>query len=313
MRASATQSSGDRPMLAGVEAGGTKIVCMVGSGPDRVTAIETVPTTTPTETLGRVAEFFTDIRAAGTDLAALGIASFGPLDLDPTSLTYGHVTTTPKPGWRGTNILGWLRDALDVPTSIDTDVNGAAYGEYLWGAGRGTSNVAYLTVGTGIGGGAVVAGRPLHGLVHPEMGHLSVVRHPADRYPGRCPFHGDCLEGLASGPALAERFGRAPESLEAELPEARELTAWYVAQLVCAITYVLSPERVVIGGGVLGMPGLLEAIRLGAIRRLKGALPLKVLEGVGAGYVVAPELGKRSGVLGAIALALQQVQDEHQA
>jgi fructokinase len=306
-------------LRGGIEAGGTKFVCAVGTGPDDIRRRTVIPTTGPDETLARVIEFFAGERGSGGErsgdersgsgerdggpIAALGIASFGPLDLTPTSPSYGHITTTPKPGWAGTDLVGSIRRRLDVPVALDTDVNGAAYGEYRWGAGRGLHSSAYLTVGTGIGGGAVVDGRPLRGMVHPEMGHLHVQRHPEDDFAGSCPFHRDCLEGLASGPAIRARTGRPPEDLGAQRARVVALESWYLAQLVTTVIYVLSPQRVVLGGGVLRLPGLLDAVRTRTVERLAGAIAGAAVTDDIAGYLVPPALGGSSGVLGAIALS----------
>ena len=249
-----------------------------------------MPTTTPAETLGRVADFF---RTHAERVAAIGIASFGPIDLDERSPTFGWVTTTPKPGWARANVVGAFR-ALSVPVAFDTDVNGAALGEHRWGAGHGVDPFVYVTVGTGIGGGAIVNGRPLHGLVHPEMGHLAIPRDPADPFAGACPYHGDCLEGLASAVALRARWGAAPETLPAG-HEAWPLQARYLALGVVAIAAVLSPRRVALGGGVMRAAGLLERVRHEVEARLAGY--------VRAPELVAPALGERAGVLGGLALA----------
>jgi len=290
-------------VLAGIEAGGTKFECAVGTGPGDLRSSRLIPTTTPAETLGRVVEFFREQERAGLEIAALGIASFGPLDLSPTSPTYGHITTTPKPGWAGTDLVGILGSQLTVPVALDTDVNGAAYGEYRWGAGRGLGSSVYLTIGTGIGGGAVVRGEPLRGLLHPEMGHVTVRRHPDDDFEGSCPFHGDCIEGLASGPAIEARTGRSPHDLGEQLERTVELEAWYLAQLVSTVIYVLSPERIVMGGGVMNLTGLREAVRTQTLARLAGSLDGAGLASRMDTYLVAPGLPDSSGVLGAIALA----------
>lgn len=287
---------------AGVEAGGTKVVCAVGNGPDTILADTTIPTTTPSQTLGRVVDWLTGQRS-DHDIAAVGVACFGPLDLRPGSASYGHITSTPKEGWSDTDVVGRLAGALDLPVGLDTDVNGAAVAEQRWGAAAGDDPVVYITVGTGIGGGAVVGGRPLHGLVHPEMGHLPVRRHPDDDHEGSCRFHGDCLEGLAAGPAIAARFGRSGEELGADAARAVPLLAWYLAQLAAAATYLLSPERIVMGGGVLQLPGLLTAVRSATRRQLAGALRATRLEADLDTYVVAPRFGQRAGVIGALALA----------
>ena len=290
-------------VLAGIEAGGTKFECAVGTGPGDLRARQLIPTTTPAETLGRVVEFFRAQERAGLEISALGIASFGPLDLSPTSPTYGHITTTPKPGWAGTDLVGILGGQLTVPIALDTDVNGAAYGEYRWGATQGLGSSVYVTIGTGIGGGAVVRGEPLRGLLHPEMGHVTVRRHPDDSFEGSCPFHGDCIEGLASGPAIEKRAGRSPHDLGAQLERTVELEAWYLAQLVSTVIYVLSPERIVMGGGVMNLPGLRAAVRTQTLARLAGSLDGAGLASSMDTYLVGPGLPDSSGVLGSIALA----------
>jgi fructokinase len=280
----------DTALVGGLEAGGTKFVCAVGRGPD--VAVDTrIATTTPRQTLAGAVEFF---RQHGP-LAALGVASFGPVDLDPRSPTYGFVTTTPKPGWAHTDVVGPLRAALGVPIAFDTDVNAAALAEHRWGAARDVGNVVYVTVGTGIGGGAVVNGRPVHGLVHPEMGHVRIPHdRTADPFAGACPHHGDCWEGLAAAPALAARWGRPPESLPDDHP-AWPLEARYLALGLVNVILTLSPERVVLGGGVMTRAGLLERVRA-AVQGVLGGY-------VRAAEIVAPALGERSGVLGALALA----------
>ena len=189
-------------IVGGIEAGGTKFVCAVGTGPGDLRAVERFPTTTPEETLGRAIAYFRD-----RPVAAVGVGSFGPVDVDPDSPTWGHVTSTPKPGWQGADVAGGVARALGVPVGFDTDVNAAALAEHRWGAAQGLDTFVYLTVGTGIGGGGLIAGRRLHGLTHPEMGHIRVPRVPGDDFAGVCPYHGDCWEGLASGPAIEARWG----------------------------------------------------------------------------------------------------------
>lgn len=277
----------------GVEGGGTTFECAVGTGPDDIATSGSLETANPETTLAQVAAFF-----APHDIEALGVATFGPLDLDPSSPTYGHVTATAKPGWLGTDVAGTLAASLGVPVAIDTDVNGAAVGEYRWGAGQGLDTFLYVTVGTGIGGGGLVNGAPMHGRSHPEMGHMRIPRHPDDAYPGNCPYHGDCLEGLAAGPALAERWGRSAESLGEDAEAAASLEAFYLGTAMANLTAVVSPQRIIIGGGVLGMPGLLEATRVTMMETLGGYLTVDASD-----YLVPPGLGTRSGVLGAIALA----------
>lgn len=286
-------------MYAGIEAGGTKFVCAVGTGPDDLADVTTFPTGGPDDTLRRVVEF---VGRHGVD--AIGVASFGPIDLRPGSPGYGSITSTPKPGWRGTDVVGPLHAAFDVPVGFDTDVNGAALGEARWGAASDVGSCVYVTVGTGVGGGAVIAGRPVHGLLHPEMGHLTVRRHPDDPYDGNCPYHGDCLEGMAAGPALEARWGvPAPELAGGDLRRAVAIEASYLAQLAATAIYVLSPERLVFGGGVMHLDGLLDATRARLVDLLRGYVDVPQLADDVDGYLVRPGLGDRAGVLGAIALA----------
>jgi fructokinase len=281
-------------LVGGVEAGGTKFACAVGRGPDDVRAGTRIATTTPAETLARVVAFFRE-RAAREPPAALGVACFGPVDLDPRSPTFGFITTTPKAGWRDTDVVGPLRDALGIPIAFETDVNAAALAEQRWGAARGCASVVYVTVGTGIGGGVVIDGRPAHGLQHPELGHVRIPHDRAlDPFAGVCPHHGDCWEGLASAPALTARWGAAPETLPDAHP-AWALQARYLALGLVNTILTLSPERVVLGGGVLTRAGLLERVRADVTALLGGY--------VRAAEIVAPALGERSGVLGALALA----------
>jgi fructokinase len=288
----------------GIEAGGTKFVCAVGTGPEDVRAQVRIPTTSPGETLEAAVSFFREqreLQPAG--LAAIGIASFGPLDLDPESSKYGFITTTPKPGWADTDLAGTIARGLGVPVGFDTDVNGAALGEHRWGAARGLDTFIYLTVGTGIGGGGMSGGNLLHGMVHPEMGHV-LVPHDLERDPfaGVCPYHGDCLEGLATGPALEKRWGRRAEELPPDHP-AWELEAHYLALALVDYICVLSPRRVILGGGVMKQAQLFVMIRREVLELLNGYMQAPaVLEDID-GYIVPPGLGARSGVLGALALA----------
>ena len=282
----------------GIEAGGTKWVCAVGSGPEDIRALVTFPTTTPEETLATAVRFF----AEHGPIEALGVGSFGPIDLRQASPAFGTITTTPKPGWGGTDLLSPLRAAFGVPVAFDTDVNAAAIGELHWGAAAGLDTFCYVTVGTGIGGGVIVDGRPLHGLLHPELGHMLVphdrVRDPFD---GVCPYHGDCLEGLASGVSIRRRWGVAAE--DATDPDVWRLEAEYLALGLANLVCSLSPQRIVIGGGVLKQPLLLPLVRARLVEVLAGYVD--AIE-VGAGietYVVPPALGDRAGVLGAFALA----------
>ncbi|MGH4023683.1 MAG: ROK family protein [Pseudonocardiaceae bacterium] len=285
-----------------VEAGGTKVVCLVGSDPDHIVAQTRIPTGEPAETLAEVIAFFREAADAGAAPAAIGIASFGPLELRRSHPRYGFLTTTPKPGWAWVDVVGPLRAAFGVPVGFDTDVNGAALGEGRWGAARGLGTFAYLTVGTGIGGGAVIEGRLAHGLVHPEMGHLSVPRMPGDDFPGTCPFHADCLEGMACGAAIAARWGRPAEHLEgADLRHAVELEAGYLAAGLRNIVYALAPQRIVIGGGVVALPGLFPALRARLAELLAGYPDLP--EQSAEDFVVPAALGSLAGPAGALVLA----------
>lgn len=295
------------PLLGGIEAGGSKFVCVVGSGPGDVRAELRVPTTTPAETLARVREFFAAQQAALGPIEALGIGAFGPVDLRPGSPTYGRITSTPKAGWADTDVAGAFGRSLGVPVGFDTDVNAAALGEWRWGAAQGLTHVLYVTVGTGIGGGMLVDGVPLHGLVHPEMGHVRVPHDTtADPFPGLCPFHGDCLEGLASAPALAARWGTPPEALPADHP-AWALEARYLALALHGCVCTLSPQRIVLGGGVSAAPGLLAQVRRELAALLNGYVKAPELDGGLGDYVVAPGLGSRAGVMGALVLAARAV------
>lgn len=289
------------PLYGCIEAGGTKFVLGVARGHDDVPATCRIPTTTPDETIGAALAFFDEQRSAHGDYAAFGIASFGPVDLDRRSPGWGHVVDTPKPGWSGTDLAGPFGRRFGCPVGFDTDVNGAVLAEHRWGAAVGADIALYLTVGTGIGGGALVEERPVHGARHPEMGHMIPRRHPQDMaFAGTCPFHGDCLEGLAAGPAIIARWGA---SLS-DLPPghvAHEVIAHYLAQAVVAQQAILSPRRIVMGGGVLGAPGLIERVRREAARLAGGYFGTADYDAL----IVPPGLGDRSGLLGALALAQQ--------
>jgi fructokinase len=278
----------------GVEAGGTKWVCGIGSGPDDLHAVETFPTTTPAETLERTTEFF----AQNGGVAAVGVGSFGPLDLRA-----GRVTSTPKRGWANTDVVSVLHDALGVPVAFDTDVNAAALGEGRWGAAVGLDTFCYFTVGTGIGGGVMAGGRLVHGLVHPEVGHMLIPHDRArDPFPGSCPFHGDCFEGLAAGSAVERRWGKPGEEL-GDRSDVWELEAEYLALGVVNVICVMSPQRVILGGGVMKQPSLLPLVRARTRELLAGYVVAPELSAGLDEYIVSPALGDRAGVLGAIELA----------
>lgn len=287
-------------LIGGIEGGGTKFVCAVGTGPDDIHEEIRFPTTTPEESIGKALDFFRQY----DDLRAVGIACFGPLDPNPKSKTFGHVTTTPKPGWAHTPFAGVVSRELGVPVGFDTDVNGAALAEYRWGAARGLDSCLYLTVGTGIGGGAVVEGKPIHGLMHPEMGHVRIPHDwAADPYPGYCSYHGDCLEGLACGPAIEARWGQRAEILSPD-HAAWRLEAHYLALGLVAFIVTLSPQRLILGGGVMSQMHLFPMIRSEVQLLLNGYIHSSMVGEQIDDYIVPPVLGSRAGVLGGIALGL---------
>jgi fructokinase len=285
-------------VYGGVEAGGSKWRCAIGTSPSELRAETTIPTTTPEETLARVVAFFEQ----EGPVAAIGIGSFGPVDQRPSSPTWGHITTTPKPGWAHTDVGQEIGRRLSVPVAFDTDVDAAALGEHRWGAARGLETFCYITVGTGIGGGAMVGGKLLHGLLHPEFGHLRIPRGDDDSFAGVCPYHGDCWEGLASGRAIEARWGRPASELTGD-EAVWALEARYLALGLVSVICVLTPERIIIGGGVMSHAELLPPVRREVAELLNGYLDtVEVRENID-GYITEPALGSKSGVLGAIALA----------
>jgi fructokinase len=294
------QETSSRPHYAGLEAGGTKCVCAVGTGPDDLRACVQFATTTPSETMARAVAFFDAYRPG---LIALGIASFGPLDPRSNSASFGFITSTPKPGWAHTDLAGTLRRALSLPVAFDTDVNAAALAEQRWGAAQGLETFLYVTVGTGIGGGAMVHGRLLHGLLHPEMGHMRIPHDwQADPFPGLCPYHGDCLEGLASSPALEARWGKPAHTLPVDHP-AWSLEARYLALGLVTFICILMPQRIIIGGGILHQEHLFSRVRSEVQQLLNNYIQVSELRARLDDYIVPPALGDQAGVLGALALA----------
>ena len=292
-------------LYGGIEAGGTKFNCVIGSDPDHIVAEARIATTTPAETIGHTSAFF-QRHAPEYPVRAIGIGSFGPVDLDRRSPTYGYITTTPKPGWAQTDLCGALHQALSIPVAFDTDVNAAAFGEHHWVAeNRALDPLLYLTIGTGIGLGAIVNGQPLHGLLHPEAGHMLLPHdRTIDPFEGSCPFHGDCWEGLAAGPAIEKRWNRRGETLRPDHP-AWQLEAHYVALAVTNLIYTFSPQRVVLGGGVMQQAGIIDQVRREVQQIINGYLQTDRITRDIDQLIVAPGLGNRSGVLGAIALAIQ--------
>jgi fructokinase len=291
-------------LYGGIEAGGTKFICVVASGPDHIVEEVRFSTTTPAETLGKAIQFFRPFVSAG-QVSAVGVGAFGPLDLDPQSSTYGFVAPTPKPHWSNTDVRGTLRRGLNVPIALDTDVNAAGLGESVWGASKGFDPSLYLTIGTGIGGGYIKEGKPLVGLLNPEMGHIRIPHsRELDPFDGSCPFHGDCFEGLASGPAIEKRRGLTG----ANVPENDafwDVEADYIASALMNYILVLSPKKIILGGGVMQRQFLFAKIRHRVRELLNGYVSSKsVLENIDD-YIVPPGLGNQSGSLGAIALAMQ--------
>jgi fructokinase len=311
-------------IFGAVEAGGTKFVAAIFSMPDQVTGQGSfspgvkeldpalfaeplrsvrIPTTSPEETLESTAAFFEACAAEGRGPESLGIGSFGPIDPDPVSDTWGYITSTPKPGWANTDIAGFLGSRLGVPLGFDTDVNAAALAEATMGAGVGLDPVLYLTIGTGIGGGALVNGKLLHGLMHPEMGHIRITRREGDKFPGSCPYHADCLEGLASGPAIEKRWGVRGEQLDPDHP-AWSLEAWYLAQGVVSMAMILSPQAVILGGGIMAVPGILARIQSYADKHCAGYLE-KPAGTKGWAQLIRSPLLPNPGLAGACLLAME--------
>lgn len=285
-------------MLGAIEAGGTKFVLAVGPAPDHIAATATIPTRDPATTLAEAAEWF----ASQGPLRAFGLASFGPVELDRSSARWGFITNTPKPGWADCDIAGFFARRFGVPVGFDTDVNAAALAEYRASEAEGCTSLAYLTIGTGIGGGLVLDGRPVHGAAHPEMGHVFPRRHPQDRdFVGICPHHGDCLEGLASGPAIEARWGVSLSHLPAHHP-AHAIIADYIAQACHMLFAATAVERIVLGGGVTAAPGLVERVAQRAAELGAGYLP-----GTARHRVLRPRWGEKAGITGALMLAAQSI------
>lgn len=277
-----------------VEAGGTKFILGVAGDKDSIEATTRIETMTPAETIGAMLDWF----SGQGELSAIGVASFGPLELDKAAPNWGHITETPKPHWSGADIAGPLARAFNCPVAIDTDVNGAALAESLWGAGQGQRSLVYFTIGTGVGGGAIIDGQIVQGLSHPEMGHIRLPRHPDDlEFAGCCPFHSDCLEGLASGPAIIARWGVSLSHLAADHP-AHDIIAFYIAQTVVTMQAIFAPGRIIFGGGVMRTPGLIDRVQQQAVTLGGG-----YFRGDPAEIVTLPGLDDKAGLLGALALA----------
>ena len=284
----------------GIEAGGTKFVCAIGSGPDDIIAETRFSTTTPEETISKAINFFLGYRD-DINLSALGIASFGPVDLNPTSDTFGYITSTPKPNWSNTSFAGKVKEALHLPVGFDTDVNGALLSEHRWGAAKGLENAIYLTIGTGVGGGALINNKLVHGLMHPEMGHIILPIREDDPYGGGCPFHKNCLEGLANGPSLEARWGASAKTFAVDHP-AWELEAHYLAIALHDFICNFSPQKIILGGGVMKQDQLFPMVREKTLESLNTYIQKEEILSEIDDYIVYPQLGDQAGVLGALAL-----------
>jgi fructokinase len=293
-----------QPLLCGVELGGSKCVCLIGTGPADIVAEATVATgSDPGATLQKIDEIIRNWQRLYGRFSAIGLASFGPVDLRADSATFGQITSTVKPGWGGTDLVGRLARPLGVPTGFNTDVNGAALAEGRWGRACGLSDFAYITVGTGVGVGLIVAGKPVFGCNHTELGHIRIARRPGDTWPGICRFHGDCVEGLASGPAIAARAGLLAQEIPDDSP-VWELAAYALAQLLHTLVLATAPRCILVGGGVMqARPQILTRMRRLLVESLNAYLDLQELVGPMDRYVVAPGLGALAGPLGALAIA----------
>ncbi len=288
-------------ILGALEAGGTKMVCAIGNENGDITEQVSIPTETPEITIPKLLACF-----AGKDIEALGIGCFGPIDVNRDSATYGYITTTPKLAWQNFDIVGAFRDKLDVPVGFDTDVNGSALGEYTWGIAKGLQSCVYITIGTGVGVGAIVDGRLVHGMMHPEGGHILLQKLPHDTYEGFCPFHKNCMEGLAAGPAIEGRWGKKAIEL-ADRPEVWEMEAEYIAQALVDYALLLSPQRMILGGGVMHQTQLLPLIREKFRSLLNGYIRTKELEDLDS-YIMVQSLDDKQGIMGALKLGLMELE-----
>ncbi|PFI95356.1 ROK family protein [Priestia megaterium] len=283
-------------IFGAIEAGGTKFVCAVGDNNGQIFEKVQFPTTTPEDTMEQVIEFFSRF-----NLRAIGLGSFGPCDVNSESITYGYITSTPKLSWRGYPILKTLEESFNIPIGFSTDVNAAALGEVTFGAAKGLDSCLYITVGTGIGAGAVLGGKLLQGLSHPEMGHVVVRRHSNDTYPGKCPYHRDCLEGLAAGPAIEERWGKTGIEL-VNRPEVWEMESYYLAQALVHYILILSPKKIILGGGVMKQKQLFPLIYRDVKKLLNKYIEIPQLSDEIEKYIVPAGLGDLSGITGALLL-----------
>lgn len=284
--------------IGAIEAGGTKIICGIGNEHGEIEKKINFPTESPEIVFAKIRSFFEE-----EQLDALGVGTFGPIDVNRSSATYGYITSTPKPGWRDVDVLGELKSYINVPIGFDTDVNGAALAEALWGSAKGVNSCVYYTIGTGVGVGGYVEGNLVHGLLHPEAGHIPVKRHPQDSFEGLCPYHGDCLEGVAAGPAIERRYGKKGHELSVD-HEAWKLEAYYLGQALMSTILLLSPERIILGGGVMHQEQLFPMIREEVKRNLNGYVQHDMLLKHIDQYIIPPGLGDNAGLSGAVAIGL---------
>ncbi|WP_167959324.1 ROK family protein [Anaerosporobacter faecicola] len=289
--------------IGALEAGGTKMVVAIGTEQGEILDRKSIPTKTPKETMPELIQYFKEQK-----IDALGIGCFGPIDLNKNSSTYGYITSTPKLAWRNFDIVGAMKKELHVPIGFDTDVNASAIGEATWGNSKDVKNSIYITIGTGVGVGVLINGKPLHGMLHPEAGHILLAKHPEDTFQGCCPYHGSCMEGLASGPAIEARYGKKAMEL-ADQKEVWEITGFYIAQALVNYILTLSPERIILGGGVMHQEQLMPIIREEVKRQLNGYICTKQTDDL-AHYIVFPQLNDNQGILGCIKLAVDEITKE---
>ena len=291
-------------LFGALEAGGTKMVCAIGNENGEILEQKSIPTTTPEETMPAILEYFKD-----KEIASLGIACFGPIDLNKNSETYGYITSTPKIPWRNYNIVGAVKDALKIPVGFDTDVNGSLLGEVTWGCAKGLTDAVYFTIGTGVGAGIMTNGKMLHGMLHPEAGHVKMVPRSGDTYKGKCPYHGTCFEGMAAGPAIEERWGAKAVQL-ADREEVWDLESYYIAQALMGIVLTLSPQKIILGGGVMHQKQLFSMIREKMLKELNGYIQAKELADID-NYIVPASLNDDQGIMGCIKLAMNSLEEEN--
>lgn len=290
-------------LFGALEAGGTKMVCAVGNEKGEILEQVSFPTLTPEETLPKIKAYF-----QGKEIAALGIACFGPVDLNKSSKTYGFITSTPKLAWQNVDMVGIFHEALGIPVGFDTDVNGSLLGEVTWGCAQGLTDAVYLTIGTGIGGGVMTNGKLLHGMMHPELGHIRLVVREDDKYAGKCPYHGTCLEGLAAGPAIEARWGKKAVEL-ADRPEVWDLESYYLAQALVSCILMLSPQKIILGGGVMHQEHLFPMIREKVKALLNDYVQTAELADLDH-YIVPASLNDDQGIMGCIKLAMNAYEEQ---